>query len=184
MPNKLRLASLRRLSGWCAALTLAVVGVGAHAHGLRISVQPQVDALAGQVLYADGSPARDERVALFDGAGKTPVATTVTDADGRFRVGAVAGRTYRVVAQGDEGHRAEASVVLAPAATVPGAAGASDPSASAAGLSAAIRAEIAPLRADLARLEQRIRLSDLIGGVGFLVGLFGFMAWFKSRRRS
>ncbi len=154
-----------------ALLALILVGTTAHAHGLRVSVQPEIDALRGQALYADGTAARGERVELheLDGAG-APVATAVTDADGRFRLPASTGRTYRVVVEGDEGHRAEAIAVLAAPA-----AGAE--------VSAAIRAEIAPLREDLARLEHRIRMGDVIGGVGFIVGLFGAAAWWMAHRR-
>ena len=161
----------RPLPALAAALVLTLAAAAAHAHALRLSVQPEVDALRGQALYADGTAARGERVELFEvGGAQSPVATAVTDAEGRFRLPAAPGRTYRVVVEGDEGHRAEAIAVLAAPA-----AGAE--------LGAAIRAELAPLRQDLARLEHRIRMSDVIGGVGFIVGLFGAAAWWMARRR-
>lgn len=153
-------------------LIVALTGPLAHAHGLRVSVQAEIDALRGQAFYADGTPAAGSRVEIYDLAdGDVPAAAGITDADGRFYLAAALGRSYRVVVDGDEGHRAEAVAMLAPAA-----AGME--------LSAALRAEIAPLREDVARLQQRIRMSDVIGGIGFIVGLFGGIAWLMARRRS
>lgn len=155
-------------------LGLALLG-NAAAHGLRVSAQAEAEGLRGQAFYADGSPARDERVALYEGDAAQPLAQARTDADGRFRLPLTHAGRYRVVVDGDEGHRAEAAVVWAPMAAAATAA------VDAAQLAAAVRAEVAPLREDLARLEGRIRLSDLIGGIGLIVGAAGLLAWWRAR---
>jgi nickel transport protein len=103
-----------------------------------------------------------------------PLAEASTDAQGRFRLPLTVAGSYRVVVEGDEGHRVEAALdwTSVTAASTAG---------SAAAVAAAVRAEVAPLREDIARLQARVRLSDLVGGIGFVVGLFGAYAWWRAR---
>jgi nickel transport protein len=146
----------------------------ALAHGLNLSLQAAADGVVGQAFYADGTPARNEAVTLFGTDADKPLAEASTDAQGRFRLPLTVAGSYRVVVDGDEGHRAEAAIVWTPVTAAP----AAD---SAAALAAAVRAEVAPLREDIARLQARVRLSDLVGGIGFVVGLFGAYAWWRAR---
>jgi nickel transport protein len=177
-----RLRTLAALLLACL-LGLALPG-GAAAHGLRVSVQAEADGLRGQAFYADGSPARDEAVALYAGEARQPQAQARTDADGRFRLPLTQAGRYRVVVDGDEGHRGEAAIVWAPLAAASGttSGAATTATVDAAQLAAAVRAEVAPLREDIARLQARIRLSDLVGGIGLIVGAVGLLAWWRARR--
>jgi nickel transport protein len=161
------------------ALLLGVLLAGAAlAHGLRVSAQAEAEGLRGQAFYADGSPARDETVTLFAGDAAQPQAQARTDAEGRFRLPLTSAGRYRVVVDGDEGHRGEAAVVWAPLAATAAS------GAEAAQIAAAVRAEVAPLREDIARLQARVRLSDLVGGIGLIVGAAGLLAWWRARRGS
>lgn len=180
---------LRTLAALLLASLLGLALPGsAAAHGLRVSAQAEADGLRGQAFYADGIPARDEAVALYAGDASQPQAQARTDADGRFRLPLTRAGRYRVVVDGDEGHRGEAAVVWAPLAAAAGTASATATNAAptaavdAAQLAAAVRAEVAPLREDLARLHARIRLSDLVGGIGLIVGAVGLLAWWRARR--
>jgi len=159
---------------------LALLPTAAGAHALRVSVQADADGVHGQALYADGTPARKEPVSLYGGDAARPLAETRTDANGRFRVPLAAAGTYRVVIDGEEGHRIETSIDWSPLQAAAG-----TPAADlAAVVGAAVRSEAAPLREDLARLEGRIWFAELVGGVGILVGLAGALAWWRARRRS
>jgi len=40
-----------------------------------------------------------------------------------------------------------------------------------------------PLRDDLARVEDRARVRDVVGGIGYIVGLMGIVSYFKARAR-
>jgi nickel transport protein len=167
-----------------AALLCLVVLSPALAHRLHVAVQADAAGLRGQAYYADGTPAARERVSLL-GAGAAVLASTTTDAHGRFELALASAGSYRVVVSADEGHRAEAQIDWTPLLPVTAAppTEATAAAADAAALAAAVRAEVAPLREDLARLEARVRLADVVGGVGILVGAFGVWAWWRSRVR-
>lgn len=163
------------LTAWVLAVTLAVGTVPAAAHGLAVTAQHEGALVSGQARYSNLEPAAGLYVELRrddqpgDGA---PLATGTTGADGRFRLPAPAGAQLRVIVEGEEGHRAEAPIAP-PAPPLTGAAGNDAPSASTLQL----------LREDIARLEQRILLRDIVGGIGYIVGLAGIAAWVAARRR-
>lgn len=48
----------------------------------------------------------------------------------------------------------------------------------------AVARQIAPLREQLAASEGRARLTDVLGGIGYIIGVTGLALWWKSRRRS
>jgi nickel transport protein len=184
-----RQALIARARALLLALAVPLIlGLGAPpaaAHGLALRVQPTPDGLQGVVSYSDDTPAAGALVELRSGsggAGRVAV-TTLTDAAGRFRMSLPAAGTWQVVARDDGGHRSESVVSWAPAV-----AGTENPGeAAVAGLAdaqvaAALRTELAPLRDDIARLEARLRLADLVGGIGLIVGAAGGWAWWRSRR--
>jgi nickel transport protein len=48
----------------------------------------------------------------------------------------------------------------------------------------AVARRIAPLAAQIDALESTLRIQDVIGGVGYIAGIFGLIAFLKSRRRA
>jgi nickel transport protein len=48
----------------------------------------------------------------------------------------------------------------------------------------AVARQIRPLREQLVAAEDRIRLQDILGGIGYIMGLTGLALWWASRRRS
>lgn len=153
---------------WLVLLVALCTCAAVYAHGLRLAVQSDAEGLRGVATYADGSAAAGSAVELL--AGERVLLQAKTDVEGRFRLPVTESGTYTVVVHGDEGHRAEAVAVFKPAAG-----GASV---------AALREELAPLREDIARLEQRLRLQDIIGGIGYIVGALGLVAWWRARRKT
>lgn len=147
----------------CCAILLAG---RAHAHGIEITATAGPDSvLRGEVFYADGEPVQRERVEVFRSSEDRALYSGLTNDSGRFAFLIADGANYRVVVAPLDGHRAEAAV------TMPAVAGHLSPSGATAGGVGA--AEFGLLRADLARLERRLRLSDVVGGIGLIAGLAG-----------
>ena len=47
---------------------------------------------------------------------------------------------------------------------------------------AAVAAQVGPLRLELQHYADRIRLSDLLGGIGMIFGIAGLLFWLKARK--
>ena len=47
---------------------------------------------------------------------------------------------------------------------------------------AAVASQIAPLRRELAAYKEQAKWHDVLGGIGYIFGLFGVAAWLQSRR--
>lgn len=152
-------------------LWLGVAG-SVQAHGLRVHAQLEGNAVHGRAWYSDDSPAVGERASLHrPEPDSMELAVTRTDAQGRFVLPAPPEAALRLVVEGDEGHREEL-MLAAPVTALPGSP-----------WQAELRRELQPLREDIARLQQRIRIGDLLAGVGLIVGLAGGWALWRSRGR-
>ncbi|WP_093288899.1 carboxypeptidase-like regulatory domain-containing protein [Solimonas aquatica] len=151
--------------GVALLLSLAFASA-AQAHALRLNAEATGEGVSGLAHYSDGSPARSELVYAYDQAAQQ-VARVRTDSDGRFLLPLTRAGRYRIVVEGEEGHRAELQLSYAPPDSA---------------LATALRAELAPLREDIARLQQRTALADIVGGLGFIAGLFGAVAFWLARR--
>ena len=215
------------------AIVSSLASPPASAHALRVFAQLEGGRIVGVASYSDQSPASGVFIDVFgEASGDVPTGAAlgeaVAGADGRFAVAVPPREGYRVVAEGDEGHRVEIMVAgravaaaaaaaaspampaiatasgargadsagddpLAEAKPHPAAPGVASPSGDAApvaGVTAVSAAELEhfntalrTLREDIHRLEQRIRVQDVVGGIGYILGVFGLAAWFMSRRR-
>lgn len=148
------------------------------AHALRLTAAVAGGVVSGHVFYSDETPAAGEWVELQTPAGQ-PVGRVRSDAGGAFGFPPAAAGTYRLVAEGEEGHRIEREVAVAasaaPASGAVSGSGAPSPDV------AALRQEIRALREDVQRYEQRVRLGEVIGGIGLIAGLAGAAAWWRAR---
>lgn len=165
--------------GILSVTSLLLVSGGAWGHGLRLTASVTETGIAGRAFYSDESPAHDERVAVRNAAGNVSLSAR-TDGQGRFAIELKESGRYTITVSGEEGHRAEVTLPFVAVSRDKALAAACGDSQA---LAAAMRGELAPLREDIARYEQRIRLHDLIGGVGLIVGLAGAFAFWRSRSR-
>lgn len=50
-------------------------------------------------------------------------------------------------------------------------------------VSHAVAKQVNPLREQIVAYENKVRFSDIIGGLGILIGIFGTIAWWQARKR-
>lgn len=51
-------------------------------------------------------------------------------------------------------------------------------------IDAAVSRHVRPLREQLVAYEDKVRFSDLLGGIGVIIGIFGAFAWFRAGKSS
>jgi nickel transport protein len=176
----------------------------AAAHKLFVFATVRGKMIEGEVYFQGGDPAPDIRVAII-GPEDTALEETQTDQDGRFQFEPRWRIAYRLSADAGFGHRAE---FIVPAAELPSdlpsyvpgnapfpaasnGAGSSEsgrsPPPDTLGSSTEIEAlnqQIAALRRDLDRWKAQLRMQDILGGIGYILGLMGLASYLLGKRRA
>lgn len=174
-------------------LGLLLLAAPAQAHKLKLFATAEGPVIVGTAYFSGGDKAMGiaGMVTAPDGA----VAGTVrTGADGSFRYAATARMDHIITVDGGDGHMATTVVAAAelPPSLPAGPAGSAPvvptaPTVAAAdteAVEAAVARQIRPLRQQLDAYEDKIRLHDIMGGIGTIFGLFGLAAWASVRRRN
>jgi nickel transport protein len=192
------------------AATLALATADGSAHGVEVFAYAEGARIQGSAHFAGGSAA-GLRVLIQDSAGSTLAELTPADdgsfsyrardplehriiaqsADGHRAEWRV---TAEELAAGFPGHRDRAGAGIAAGAptpprrdaeTVSGGRVAVEPAALdplvEAAIGRAVARQVGPLRQELAADRRRARLQDVLGGIGYIVGLAGFALWWRSR---
>jgi len=152
------------------------VAVVSYAHRLILFATTCSSGIVGRAFFSGGRPAIGIPVTAQDPSGRE-LAQVRTDREGRFFVSGLQDRPLVVVAETTDGHRAEFR--LAGSADLPAAP--RETSVEGSGQGSPRTAEIEEL---LHRLETRIYLRDILGGIGYIVGVWGAWALVLARRRS
>lgn len=146
-------------------ILLWLLAPAALAHGLDVIAQRSGDEISGIATYTNQTPAAGLFIEAVDaGNASISLAEGQTSSDGRFRLHVQGDGPLRVIVEGEEGHRAQALVSVLPT-------GPADSQA------------LLLLREDIIRLEQRLWWRDVIGGLGYLLGVLGLWALWRSRQR-
>lgn len=173
----------------------------ALAHRLNVFVLPEGDRVTGEAYFNDGAPVQNSPIQLLDADDKV-LHEGLTDGDGAFSLPVPEGVTdLTVVVEGGMGHRGETHVTLsprkesAPVATIP------RPTSTVTGPTAApvlsaddiealvrkvVSREVAPLKEEILRLNQKLSrpgMTEIFGGLGYIVGLVGVTLWAGSRKK-
>jgi nickel transport protein len=185
-----------------AVAVLTLLPGSALAHSLYIFAEVEGKTIVGKVYFRGQVPAQGATVTAFDPAGQS-LGKATTDEDGKFRLEARFRCDYRLLADTGDGHGAQWKVAAAelPDDLPPRADGKEPPpqpnsvseplavgSQSAAVLPAdqelkQIHAEIVQLRQQLTEQEQHLRLQDVLGAIGYIVGITGIAYYFLAARR-
>lgn len=174
-------------------LCLALAPLPAAAHKVIAAAFASGDAIEGEVGFSNGDMAAHQLIEVFDGAGNT-LGEARTGADGFFTYAPT--RPVRHVFRADlgAGHVAEFEIAAAEVAAIlgqPAAEAAPAAAGPAAGLSDADKAAIAtimrdemrPLRREVAAYKEHHDLQTILGGIGYIAGLFGLGFYLAARRR-
>jgi nickel transport protein len=181
---------------WSAAMS------GAEAHSLRIFATVIGADIQGHAFFVGGGRPRDALVTITTPRGRA-LGETRTAEDGTYAFTARERVDHVIRVDAGDGHVATTTI---PAARLPdnlprGTAGeavpgqpattlatetpascALDKPALSAEIERAVAAQVAPLAAGLAEAQARVRLSDILGGLGTLFGLAGVWMMAAARR--
>jgi nickel transport protein len=178
----------------------------ALAHKVKVFATVEGTVLSGYVYYPGGGKAKNVPVRFLDPHGVSLGETTTND-EGEFRFTATVRVDHRIVVDTGEGHRAEftvpaadlpeslgtpvAAAPVAPADPRPAASVPANPEAVATGPTAealqeliekAVARQVRPLREQLDAYEAKIRWHDMLGGIGYILGLAGLSFYLLVRR--
>lgn len=183
-----------------AIIVLVLTAAPAVAHKLKLFAAVDGSAIGGTAYYSGGGRSVGVIVRVFgpDGA---PLGQAVTDDEGRFRVAVAGAFDHHLVVESGDGHRAEVVIPAAalaggpvpgpamptgaalPAAALPTPPAGTCPTAEIERLVAqGVASQVIPLREALDRYEDRVRIADVLGGLGAILGLFGLWSLFRRNR--
>lgn len=184
-----------------ATLCLALLPLPALAHKVIAAVYPSGAQIEGEIGFSSGDMAENALIIVLDPAGRK-LGQTVTDGNGMFtfaptevadhvfRADLGAGHVANVTMKADAVARIlgqakaadTAAFVPQPEADVPAA-----PSAVAAFdpelIASIVRDEMRPLRQEIAAYKEKNDLQTILGGIGYIAGVFGLAFYIAARRR-
>jgi len=204
--------NVRMLSQGCWVLALLLLTAGAAlAHRVNVFAWVEGDTVFVECKYPDGTKVHEGVVRVLDSTGKE-LLNGKTNTQGEFSFKVPRRDDLTVVLEAGMGHRGDwplSKQDLAPAgeAPQPGPSAAAQPapkteapppaaeepapgaaSPSPVGIDQAVEKaldkKLAPVMRMLAEMhEQKVRLTDVLGGIGYILGLVGVAAYFKSKSR-
>jgi len=178
-----------------------VITLPAAAHQLRLFATTEGTTIRGTVYFAGGSKAANVPVTAFTAEG-LQLDQTITDQQGEFTFTAQQRVDHHLVADTGDGHQAEFTVsaqqLPASLGTLDATIANPEPETPAipanqiqhdlseleALLENAIARQIRPLREQLEAYEAKTRWHDVLGGIGYILGLTGIACYLLARRQS
>lgn len=194
---------------WLVCALMLLGADPALAHKLKVFALVDGGHIAGYAYFVGGAKATGATITVTDADGNA-LARLVPDAEGTFRYTPRDRIDHVIVADSGDGHLARWTLR---ADTLPAGLGASPPTAPAPAPSAqlppapelaqpdpsavvseetiaawveqSVARQLRPLREQLEAHDARVRLQDVLGGIGYIVGLAGLgLWWYGGRRRS
>lgn len=175
------------------SLGAAIIGPrAADAHGLNLFAVFDGTQVVGEAYFTGGAGARGLTVGAVDATGKQ-VATARTNDAGRFVFPSLPLSDVELIVDSGDGHVARFHLSAADLGGAPAPAGsqphkhafdaAPQPPADLEQIvERAVARRLAPLRRQIAAYEAKVRLHDILGGLGYLAGLAGLGFWLLARR--
>lgn len=177
------------------------------AHKLKAFAAAEGTSLVGYAYFSPGGRPRQVAVTVTEADGRL-IAATTTDDEGRFRIEAERRVDHRITVDGGDGHVATYTVMASElpdtlpagdgpsAATIPALAVPSAPPSGAispvlpvpeadwrAFIDRSLSRQIRPLREQIDAYQEKIWWRDVLGGIGYILGLGGLAFGLSERRR-
>ncbi len=178
-------------------LCLLALPLPAMAHKVIAAVFPSGSAIEGEIGFSNGEMAPDLPVQVY-GPDGTLLGESTTDAEGFFTFTPTQPIAHTFRADLGAGHVADVTMsaedvalILGVTPAAPANAPPAQTTATGSGLTDADRAEIArlmrdelrPLRREIAAYREKNDLQTILGGIGYIIGLFGLGFYLAARRR-
>jgi nickel transport protein len=200
-------------SVWILGITMLFVLGGfsnpALAHRVLVFAYAEGDTIHTESKFVPDTPVRQGKVLVLDAKTGKELLTGQTDDQGKFSFKIPAAATaakmdLKIVVEAAMGHRGEwllkagsyltgaspakavePAPAVAPAPKAPGIQAVTvDQQALEAALNKALERHLAPIKEMLTELTiHRTSLTDVIGGLGYIMGIFGLWAYFASKKR-
>lgn len=175
-------------------LLLFIISSPLAAHQLKVFALAEEGRISGKAYFAGGVKARGAEVFLKNSDGLV-VDRAQTDRKGVFSLTPDRRQDYRITARAGDGHQAQWSISAAELIGNPESYGTNGSEASAIALTGeaygraqleslierAVARQITPLREQLLGFQERLRLQDILGGLGYIVGLAGLLLHWRPR---
>jgi nickel transport protein len=186
---------------WC------IVANPAYAHKVNVFAYAEGDQVYVQGYFSDGTKAKNSDVTVFNNndkevfSGKTNEAGEFTfptqDKDHALRIVLNAGLGHQASFEIPSDEMAHTSVMIASSETesptgqslptdkvADDAKGSATSQLSEATVRKAVAEGVLPLAREISELKDRTGFSDIVGGIGFIVGILGMFAYFKAKKES
>ncbi len=199
---------LRNFTAAALMLSLCLVVTTGLAHKVNLFAWAEGKTISGYVYFPGGGRAQNVSV-RFEAPDGTLLGRTTTNGQGEFTFETSAVVAHHIVADLGDGHAAEYTL-SAEELGVPETADSSAPEITeasekasapnavveskapvnsggviqASALEKIVAKQIVPLREQIERYENRVRLHDILGGIGYLFGLAGVVFYINSRKRA
>ena len=200
---------IRQAAGSLLALIMLLLcPAPAFAHKLYVFAQLEGTSIHGRAYFPGDVPARKSDVIARDASGRE-LGRTMTDGEGKFTFMVREHVDYYLVVETPDGHGAQCTVHASelpdnlPAGASKAGSGSQIASsakdhASVSATTAALenepttvaaqlvelRKQIQELRRQIFESDERLRFRDILGGIGFILGLAGVAFYMKARRRA
>ncbi|WP_413206931.1 carboxypeptidase-like regulatory domain-containing protein [Rhodospirillum sp. A1_3_36] len=180
-------------------VALVLLVPAAQAHRLKLFATIEGSDIVGQAYFGGGKYPQGMTITATDPQGQ-PLGEALTDAEGRFRLPITRNVDYLLSAATADGHAASAHVPLAepgengklplaePGESETGKADQTAPeparaSAESVDLDRTLTRALRPMEERIQALEEAVGARDILGGLGYILGLFGLAAWLSARKK-
>lgn len=173
---------------------LSIVSSHARAHRVDVTAHAEGETIVGRAEYAGGQPVAEADVVVRDPTGQI-IARAKTDTEGRFRFPAAGARDHLIVVDAGAGHAGRA-VVEAAVLSSEGVS-ATGPSTQPSSPDESphrhetiqeqlhlVRQQLTQLQQQLDARERQTRFRDVLGGIGYILGVTGVLFYFLGARRN